>query len=113
MIIAQRRPMRSDATPQLELARNTSRFEKISGVAINAVESPKSFCRCVANSIDRVIGDKPGALEPTGVEHVANNPALEDRGERHLDVPVFRLLQPLVLDPDLRLLDEEADVDDR
>src|SRR5512138_3281517 len=62
--------------------------------------------------IDRVVGDEPGALEPARVEHIADDTAAEDRRERRLDNPTLHLLQAVVLDPDFRLLDEEADVDD-
>ena len=36
--------------PQLELAMNTSTFASMIGVATSAVDNPRSFCRCVANS---------------------------------------------------------------
>src|SRR5215468_2196086 len=36
IIIAHRGPSRSDTSPQLELARNTNKFDRISGVAISA-----------------------------------------------------------------------------
>src|SRR5580700_19398 len=62
MIIAQRRPMRSDTIPQLELARNTSRFASIIGVAISAVESPRSFCRWVVKHSSVQDGSICGAL---------------------------------------------------
>src|SRR5215470_19117401 len=66
---------------------------------------------CREQSIDRVIGDEPGALEPASVEHVADDAAPEDRREGHLDVAVLFLLQALVLNPDFRLFDEKANVD--
>ena len=48
--IAGRRPSLSDTHPQPELARNTNRLAKISGVAISAGLKPRSFCKWVANS---------------------------------------------------------------
>src|SRR6516225_11208029 len=63
--------------------------------------------------VDRVVDDEGARYPPAGHERVEEEAALEDADERHADFTFLLALQPSVLHPNRRLLDELAHIEDR
>src|SRR5262249_36245483 len=61
---------------------------------------------------DRVVDDEGARHPPARVQRVADDPALEDLEERGAHLALMLPLQPPVLDPHRRLLDEVAHEED-
>src|SRR5262249_22695197 len=63
--------------------------------------------------VDRIIENEAAGHEPAGVQRVEDHAAFEDADERRPDLARLGALETAVLDPDLRLLDKDADIKHR
>ena len=63
--------------------------------------------------VDRVVDDEVARHPPARHQRVEDEVALEDADERRADFTLLLALQPPVLQPDRRFLDEFADVNDQ
>src|SRR6516165_5120294 len=62
--------------------------------------------------VDRIVSNKACRLKPAGGDSVAEHAGLEDLEQRHPYLALLSALQPAVLEPNCRLLDKVADVDE-